>query len=58
LSMIAGSGFGLLAYFTIGWFVASLVGATVSGIVFVVATLAAPDDFSFSRLAESGDTAS
>lgn len=46
-SMISGSVFGLVAYFTIGWFVASLVGAAVSGLVFAVLTWADPDDFDF-----------
>ena len=41
---------GLIAYFTIGWFVASLVGAAVSGVVFGISMLLAPDDFEFESL--------
>jgi Na+/proline symporter len=50
LAMILGSSLGLVAYFAIGWFVASLVGAAVSGIVFAVITALAPDDFDFRLL--------
>lgn len=50
LSMVLGSLIGLVAYFTIGWFVASLVGAAVSGVVFAVAMTVAPDDFDFESL--------
>lgn len=50
LAMISGSVIGLIAYFAIGWFVASLVGATISGIVFLVGTLCLPDDFDFGSL--------
>lgn len=51
-SMIAGSVLGLVAYFTIGWFVASLVGAAVSGIVFATATLLFPAEFDFGLLSK------
>ncbi len=51
-SMVAGSVLGLTAYFMIGWFVASLVGAAVSGIVFVALTVVASDDFDFQRLSQ------
>lgn len=51
-AMVAGSVFGLVAYFAIGWFVASLVGAAVSGIVFAIAIVIAPDDFDFQTLAK------
>ncbi|MEZ6089905.1 MAG: sodium:solute symporter family protein [Pirellulaceae bacterium] len=50
-AMAFGSVAGLWAYFAIGWFVASLVGATVSGFVFAAVTLVAPIDFDFSSLA-------
>ena len=50
LAMCSGSLLGLIAYFTIGWFVASLVGAAVSGVVFGLAMLFAPDDFAFDSL--------
>lgn len=51
LAMVLGSLFGLVAYFAIGWFVASLVGAAVSGIVFAIGNLVTPDDFDFRSLA-------
>lgn len=51
-SMLAGSVLGLTAYFLIGWFVASLVGAAVSGIVFVTISGFASDDFDFQRLSQ------
>jgi len=54
LAMTLGTGIGLIAYFTIGWFVASLVGAAVSGIVFAVSMTLAPDDFEFASLAGDG----
>ncbi|MCO8121594.1 urea transporter [Stieleria sp. TO1_6] len=54
-AMIIGSALGLVAYFAIGWFVASLVGAAVSGIVFAVVTLASPNQFDFSLLSEPSD---
>ena len=47
LAMISGTVLGLVAYFTIGWFVASLVGAAVSGVVFGLCIWLAPDDFDF-----------
>jgi Na+/proline symporter len=52
-SMIVGSVIGLISYFTIGWFVASLVGAAASGIVFGLATWLAPSDFQFEKLSET-----
>jgi Na+/pantothenate symporter len=51
-SMILGTAIGLWAYFAIGYFVASLIGASVSGVVFAVATWVQPDNFNFSALAE------
>ncbi len=51
-SMVLGSSCGLLAYYTIGWFVASLVGAAVSGVVFAIAVRWRPDDFDFRTLSE------
>ena len=56
-AMVTGSLFGLIAYFAIGWFVASLVGATVSGVIFAVVTRLRPDDFDFKCLAETPDAA-
>lgn len=51
-AMVSGSLIGLLAYFTIGWFVGSLVGAAVSGIVFGIGSWLSPDRFDFATLAE------
>jgi hypothetical protein len=48
--MILGSVTGLIAYFSIGWFTASLIGATVSGIVFGVVTWVKPTRFDFQLL--------
>lgn len=53
-AMVIGSSLGLVAYFTIGWFVASLVGAAVSGIVFGLLTWIIPDNFQFSQLSQQG----
>jgi len=50
-AMVLGSAAGLAAYFLIGWFVASLVGATVSGIVFALGIAIRPDSFDFRSLA-------
>ncbi|TWU56328.1 sodium:solute symporter family transporter [Rubripirellula reticaptiva] len=52
LSMLFGTTTGLWAYFAIGWFVASLVGASISGVVFGLATLVLPDNFDFKNLAD------
>lgn len=51
-AMVSGTVFGLIAYFAIGWFVASLVGAAVSGIVFWVLLILKPADFDFRSLSE------
>lgn len=52
-SMVTGSIFGLIAYFTIGWFVASLVGAAVSGLVFAIGTWLGNHRFDFASLSVS-----
>jgi len=49
-SMVSGSVIGLIAYQTSGWFVASLVGAAISGIVFWTIVLLKPARFDFSLL--------
>ncbi|QEG00108.1 Sodium/proline symporter [Stieleria maiorica] len=54
-AMVAGTSLGLVAYFMIGWFVASLVGAAVSGVVFLIAMVFYPDDFDFKLLSDSPD---
>ncbi|MFG0263300.1 MAG: urea transporter, partial [Novipirellula sp. JB048] len=51
-AMVSGSLLGLAAYHWIGWFVGSLVGAAVSGIVFGLGTLFAPERFDFASLSE------
>lgn len=55
LAMLMGSSVGLIAYFTIGWYIATLVGTTVSMLVVVLSTLAAPRRFDWSRLNASMD---
>jgi Na+/proline symporter len=55
-SMIGGSTIGLVAYFAIGWFVASLVGAIVSGIIYGALTWIAPDRFDFALLSRRPDS--
>ncbi|MFN4262970.1 MAG: sodium:solute symporter family transporter [Thioalkalivibrionaceae bacterium] len=53
-SMILGAGVGLWSYFAIGWYVAALVGATVSLVVLVVFTLIRPaEHFDWKQLAEA-----
>ena len=52
-AMVAGSLVGLWAYFAIGWFVASLIGATVSGLVFAVMTWRSTARFDFAELART-----
>ena len=48
--MILGSLCGLAAYWGIGWFVASLVGAAVSGVVFAIVTWLVPERYDFAQL--------
>ena len=56
--MLAGSLAGLAAYFTLGWYTASLTGAAVSMIVVIVCSYFFPDNFDWRRLNEyHGDTA-
>lgn len=57
-AMVAGSLLGLAAYFLIGWFVASLVGAAVSGMVFITVTKLTADDFDFRRLSQPSEATS
>ncbi|MCC9601212.1 urea transporter [Stieleria sp. JC731] len=49
-AMVTGSVAGLIAYFTIEWFVASLIGAATSGLVFVIASFIWKDNFDFASL--------
>ncbi len=56
-AMLLGSGIGLWAYFAIGWFTASLIGAAVSMIVMAVGTKLAPESFDWKKLDESSSAA-
>jgi len=50
-AMALGTAAGLVAYYTIGWYSAALVGTAVSMVVVVVTTKLAPREFSWSLLA-------
>lgn len=51
-AMVIGSLAGLWAYWGIGWFVGSLVGAAASGIVFALLTWLLPARFDFKQLSQ------
>lgn len=51
-AMLVGSGAGLYAYFTWGWFTASLVATAVSAVVVSLATVVAPREFDWRVLNE------
>ena len=51
--MVLGSAAGLYSYFAIGFYVAALVGATVSLVCVVAASLLWPANFEWARLQES-----
>jgi len=51
-AMVLGTGSGLIAYFQLGWYTASLIGAAVSMIVTIVATLFSKKSFNWSDLKE------
>lgn len=53
LGMLIGSVTGLIAYFQLGWYTGSLVGAATSMIVVVVCSYALPADFSWQQLNEA-----
>lgn len=53
LGMILGSSIGLVAYFQLGWYTASLIGAAVSMVTVLVCTYLFPDDFEWNTLNES-----
>lgn len=54
-AMVAGSGVGLVAYFTWGWYTASLVGTAVSFVIVNASSRLAPGRFRWaSRAAEGG----
>lgn len=50
-AMLLGTGAGLVAYFTIGWYTASLVGTAVSMVVVLAGLKFAPIDFDWRKLA-------
>ena len=50
LAMLTGSTLGLVAYYTIGWYTAALVGTCISMVITILFTVIAPQDFSWSRL--------
>lgn len=52
LGMVLGSATGLTCYFTVGWYVAALVGAATSMAIVLASTLVAPRDFDWARLKE------
>jgi Na+/proline symporter len=54
VAMIAGTAAGLWSYFAIGFFVAALVGASVSMVCVLVSTWLWPQPFDWARLAEVG----
>jgi len=53
IGMLSGSIVGLLAYFQIGWFVASLIGTVMSMIATVTVTAVSKTEFNWQRLNES-----
>ncbi len=55
-AMVLGSGAGLFAYFTLGWYTASLIGTTVSMAVVLVGLGSSARTFDFSILAGSSPT--
>ncbi|MCB1320036.1 MAG: sodium:solute symporter family protein [Leptospiraceae bacterium] len=50
--MFFGSSIGLSAYYLIDWYVAALIGATVSMLIVVISTFIWPHDFRWEQLAE------
>lgn len=50
-AMVLGSGGGLIAYFTLGWYTGALVGTAVSLLVVVASTRLFPRPFAWARLA-------
>ncbi len=52
LGMILGSSLGVIAYYQIGWFTASLIGSGISLFIIAVGTLLRPDSFDWKSLNE------
>jgi Na+/proline symporter len=53
IAMLAGSAAGLIAFFTIGWFVASLIATALSLLIVALTTRLMPQRFDWSQLDES-----
>jgi len=52
LAMVLGTSVGLVSYFMLGWYTASLIGAAVSMVTSIVTTLVWPSDFDWRDLNE------
>ena len=52
-AMVSGTVLGLVVYFAIGWYAASLASAMVSAAITIVSTFRSRDDFDFSSLSTS-----
>ncbi|MCB2201801.1 sodium:solute symporter family protein [bacterium] len=52
-AMVLGSGIGLIAYFQLGWYTASLIGASVSMLTVVISTWLFPRTFEWETLDEA-----
>ena len=50
--MLLGTVIGLIAYFQIGWYAASLIGAAVSMVVTIIASMVSKQEFDWNRLNE------
>lgn len=55
LAMLLGSAIGLVFYFQVGWYSASLAGAAVSMLIVIVTTLLWPREFDWKTLHETHD---
>ena len=55
-AMLLGSAAGLLAYFTIGWYTASLVGTATSFLIVILTTWLRPHDFNWQKLNSNAHT--
>ena len=52
MAMLTGSVFGLIAYFYLGWYTASLVGASVSMVITILFSVLKPEKFTWESLNE------
>jgi hypothetical protein len=48
--MVSGSVLGLIAYFTLGWYTASLIGTAVSFVVMMISLAVGNERFDWARL--------